>query len=672
MKRKPIRCDLECYKDFFLAKFYDGSEKRFFQTGAWPGQELDIESLIYILKNFTLVTFNGNGYDLPMLILAINGLNTDQLKEASDDIIVRQMRPWQLLRKWGVFEPNYIDHIDIMEVAPGVKMGLKAYMARMHAPTIQDLPYEPSFIPGAPERFNLSEYCGNDLIGTDLLAEEIADRLRLRESISATYGIDVRSKSDAQIAEAVIKAQLTFDPVKRFVPHGYQFNYVAPDFIQFVSPEMQRLLRDVCTAPFVVTDKEQALEIFGDSTGIRTGVNIPDILKDRDIRIGNGVYRMGIGGLHSQESSVSYYADDSCTIRDIDVKSYYPSLILLMRMFPEQIGPAFITIFQKIYDKRLFAKGEAERIMKLFECMGAAELKLEAEHFQTESDGLKIVLNGTFGKLFSKWSILYAPELGIRTTITGQLALLMLIEMLERCGIQVISANTDGIVLKIPRGLESTADYIVKWWEGRTGLEMEAKDYRSIHFRDVNNYVAITTDGKTKRKGVFNQSGVLSGPQGKTPFMDICADAVVAYLKDGTPIEKTISDCKDIRKFIVARSVTGGGEYISANRREYLGKVVRWYYSRNVGYIAATKSGNKVASSDMATPVMRLPATMPDDVDLARYDRAAYEMLADVGIPVYYWYHPESDCVLITLTDDCYEAALCDQIDRKTYDKRKG
>ncbi|KKS65278.1 MAG: hypothetical protein UV34_C0020G0001, partial [Parcubacteria group bacterium GW2011_GWB1_42_6] len=39
----------------------------------------------------------------------------------------------------------------------------------------------------------------------------------------------------------------------------------------------------------------------------------------------------------------------------------------------------------------------------------------------------------------------------IQVTITGQLALLMLIERLELCGVPVISANTDGLVVECPR-----------------------------------------------------------------------------------------------------------------------------------------------------------------------------------------------------------------------------
>jgi hypothetical protein len=707
--------DLECYPTFFLAKFYD-EHGNMHSFGMYPGQPLDIMGIINRLANCTAVTFNGRGYDMPMLTLALYGATNEQLKEANDDIIARKLQPWEFCDKWGIQIPEYVDHIDVMEVSPGVRIGLKMYMARMHAPKLQDLPYDPDSALDAAGRFVIADYCGNDLVGTRLLRETVWERVQLRMAIGEKYGVDVRSKSDAQIAEAVIKSEIlrmwalsppmdnvevvtggdhygphvqTFQRTrntsyipKRYIPHGYAFLYDPPESVQFVTPQMKELLDVVSKASFVVTDKEEALELFGENSGIRTGVQIPKELKGRDIIIGNGVYRMGIGGLHSQEVSQSHYTMPGVhTIRDVDVKSYYPSLILTMGMVPEQLGEAFLIIFRAIYDKRLLSKAESQRIADLYEAMGSPELKAEADLLRTEADGLKIVLNGTFGKLFSKYSILYAPELGIRVTITGQLLLLMLIEMMECSGIRVLSANTDGIVLCIPHGMEHIADNIVKWWEQRTQLEMEAVEYRSIHQRDVNNYIAIEAkSGKVKRKGVFNNGGVLSGPQGKGPNMDIAADAVVAWLKDGTPIATTIRNCTDIRKFIVVRGVTGGGTYIQhgagLNGYDldkapiYLGKAVRWYYGTGGGYIADPKGG-RVATSGGAVPVMNLPDEFPTDIDYKKYEREAMEMVADIGLPVTYWYHPEGNCAFITHDDNWLGAELCDSIDKKTYDKRK-
>lgn len=669
--RSLYELDLECYPTYFLAKFYDESTRLFYSFGMWPGQPLDIMGIVNLLAKVTVVTFNGNKYDILMLTLALYGATNEQLKQANDDIIVRKLQPWEFCEKWGIQVPEYIDTIDVMEVAPGVRIGLKMYMGRLHAPTLQDLPYDPDSALDGAGRFVIADYCGNDLIGTNLLRREIWERVQLRMAIGERYGIDVRSKSDAQIAEAVIKAQLDFYPQKRYIPHGYSFNYEPPTYIQYATPQMRELLEVVKRAPFVVTDKEEALMMYGESTGVRTGVNIPKELYGRDIIIGQGVYRIGIGGLHSQEQCVSHFTIPGVQkLRDIDVKSYYPSLILTMGMVPEQLGPAFRIIYDAIYKRRLHAKAESDRIMKLWEGMGGDELKVEADTFKTESDGLKIVLNGTFGKLFSKYSILYAPELGIRTTITGQLALLMLIEMMECSGIRVVSANTDGIVLLIPEGMDAIADQIVKWWEQRTGLEMEANDYKSVHQRDVNNYIAIDTKGKAKRKGVFNQGGVLSGPQGKGPNMDICADAVVAWLKDGTPIHETIYACKDIRKFIVLRGVSGGSTYISGMEPMYLGKAVRWYYGTNSACYIADPKGGRVATSLGAVPVMKLPETFPTDIDYAKYVNEAMEMVADVGLPVRYWHHPESDCYFIMHAQHNGNSG-CVEIDKKTYDKRK-
>lgn len=676
MPRPLIDADTECYPTYWLLKIYDERTGKYTNFGMWDGHPLDIAGIVSLLSQVTIVTFNGNHYDLQMITLALYGATCAQLKEANDDIIVRQMQPWTFREKWGIEIPDYIDHIDIMEVAPGVRMGLKMYMGRMHAPKVQDLPYDPDLFIDATQRFVIADYCGNDLVGTNMLRHEVSERLNLRIAIGEKYGVDVRSKSDAQIAETVIKSQLGFAPAKRYIRDGFTFSYEPPAYIRYVSPQLNELFQIVKQAQFIVRDKEEAIAL-GDPDGdsVRTGVRIPEELSGRDILIGASKYRLGIGGLHSQESCISHHTIPGVKkLKDIDVKSYYPSLMLQLGMYPEQLGPAFLIIFRAIYERRLLSKAEAHRIADLFDAMGAPELHAEAELLRTEADGLKVVLNGTFGKLFSKWSILFAPELGIRVTLTGQLALLMLIEMMECSGIRVVSANTDGIVLDIPHGLEDIATQIVKWWEQRTGLEMEETLYRSVYSRDVNNYIAITIDGKVKRKGVFNQGGVLSGPQGKGPNMDICADAVVAYLKDGTPISDTIRQCQDIRKFIVLRGVTGGGHYVPPNKpgfdSEYLGKAVRWYYGTDYTAYIANKKGDRVATSSGATPCMELPATLPTDIDYEKYINVAVEMLGDVGFALRYWFWPEKSLCFAALADENFSDS-CDILTRKEYDKRK-
>lgn len=254
---------------------------------------------------------------------------------------------------------------------------------------------------------------------------------------------------------------------------------------------------------------------------------------------------------------------------------------------------------------------------------------------RAEADGLKIANNGIFGKTADQFSIVYDVPNMVQVTMTGQLSLLMAIEWLELSGMPVASANTDGIVIACPTDKVNDMNELFKQWEQHTSLETEETEYRAIYSANVNNYIAVKPDGKTKTKGWYCERGsahnsVLS----KNPEFLICSDAVQAYLAKGKPIEETIRNCKDIRRFVTVRQVTGGGVKVwSEEHTEYLGKTVRWYYAKDVpGEIVYAKSGNKVPRSDGAKPLMELPNSIPEDIDYEWYERKAYSMLEDLGV----------------------------------------
>jgi len=620
--------DTECYRNFWLFRALDqhGKFHTFPMTNEMP---LDRQGVADFLYQHKIYTFNGINYDMPMITLALNGATCAQLKEANDAIITKGLKPWDFYNYYNIQPLDYLNHVDLIEVAPGVRISLKLYAGRNHSLKMQDLPYPHDKELSPWEMFNTTDYCGNDLWNTKDLRVALAGEIALRDALTYKYQVDLRSKSDAQIAEAIIKTKLTFKPQRRYIPHGYNFYCDIPPHIKFATPELQEVLSIVRNASFVVEDKEQAIEL-GILEGVRTGVKIPDELKKMVIKIGNGKYKFGIGGLHSQEQTVSYYTNDYVEYEDIDVDSFYPTSILNANMYPEQIGPGFIPIYREIYDRRLFCKSEAKRLEKIAAYLDGQD-KNDTIHQQAqmtvENEGLKIVLNGTFGKLFSMWSVVYAPELGIKVTIGNQLSLLMLIEMLELSGIRVVSANTDGLVVEIKKGMRKIFEDVVRWWEQVGGFTMSSKKYRSIHFRDVNNYVAIDSDGKAKRKGVFGQGGITKK---KHPEKEICSDAVVEYLLNGTSIRETIKKCNDIRKFVVIRQAKGGACYSKTG--EYLGKAIRWYYGMEPWFIATVGSGNRVAGSEYAVPCMQLPPIMPTDVNHEYYIREAMEMLKDIGV----------------------------------------
>lgn len=250
---------------------------------------------------------------------------------------------------------------------------------------------------------------------------------------------------------------------------------------------------------------------------------------------------------------------------------------------------------------------------------------LEAELIATQvidSSG-KISINGSFGKLGSKWSVLYSPTLMIQVTLTGQLALLMLIEALEAAGIPVVSANTDGVVIKCPVDRQADLDRIITEWEQTTGFETEETRYAALYSRDVNSYLAVKHDGSVKTKGIFANPGLM-----KNPTNTVVVEAVIARLTKGIPITETIMACDDIRKFLTVRTVNGG----AVQNDRYLGKVVRWYYStQSPGPITYRTNGNKAAKSDGSMAMMAL-ACIPPDIDYKWYAQEAEGILRGLGV----------------------------------------
>ena len=164
---------------------------------------------------------------------------------------------------------------------------------------------------------------------------------------------------------------------------------------------------------------------------------------------------------------------------------------------------------------------------------------------------------------------------------------------------------------------------IVRLWEKQTGFLMERTDYAALYSRDVNNYIAIKGES-VKTKGVFGAAGIT-----KNPANEVCTMAVIEYLKSDTPIETTIRDCRDIKKFLTIRTVKGG----AVKGGEVLGKAVRWYYAKGEdGTINYKTNGNKVPRSDGAKPLMDLPDDFPNDINYQWYFNEAHSLLKDLGL----------------------------------------
>lgn len=621
MKRN-LACDIEIYVNYYLIAFMDCAtreivtfEKRVLPDGSVVGN-WDEQRIRTIMRACRIITFNGQTFDIPLIYLSLNGVPVAELKRAANRIIGENLKWWDVERALGVFIPRDLDHIDLIEPNPAVMQGLKVLNGRLHGPKMQDLPYPHDAVLTVEQMDNVRDYCGNDLDGTVRLFHALEEPIKMREEIGARYDLgDVRSKSDAQLGEAIIKKRveqaLGRKPVKDSVPAGTTFKFEVPDFIAFETPYMQALLEDVRNTTFRVNKDGR--------------VTMPKALEGRYVELGASTYKMGIGGLHSTEANRAVHSTDTHVLIDADVASQYPSIILKLGLAPKALGPSFLTAYRDIYDERLAAKKAGDKV---------------------RDKGGKIALNGCYGKLSSKWSVLHAPHAQVAVCLTGQLTLLMLIERAEREGIAVVSGNTDGVVFMLPRehyeGIErdrlvgGKLKEITDWWEAKTGFVLEFAEYRSIYNLSVNTYFAIKSDGSAKRKGTLANpwaEGDLRGQMMKNPNMTICSDAALRWITEGVDPAVTVRECRDIRSFVTVVNVAGGAKW----REEPIGKVVRYAWCRGGEPIyyrephPTTGNFKKVSRTDGARPLMELPTEFPEDIDHDRYIEEAWEILASIG-----------------------------------------
>jgi hypothetical protein len=210
-------------------------------------------------------------------------------------------------------------------------------------------------------------------------------------------------------------------------------------------------------------------------------VKTKGVFTNLSAEVGGLSFHFGTGGVHASVDRKRYEATADWLIRDIDVEGLYPNIAIANRLAPEHLGERFITEYGKIpLERKKHAKGTVENA------------------------AFKLAANGAWGKSNSKFSVFFDPKYAMTVPINGQLLICMLVEQLVKVPtLRLIQANTDGVTYMIHQDHEPSAAAICRWWESNTLLKLEDANYSRMWIRDVNNYIAQTTSGKVKLKGVY-------------------------------------------------------------------------------------------------------------------------------------------------------------------------
>lgn len=230
-------------------------------------------------------------------------------------------------------------------------------------------------------------------------------------------------------------------------------------------------------------------------------------------------HQFGWGGLHGAPDKPIHRKG---LIIHVDVTSFYPSIMIIYDMLSRNVKDK--AVYKQIYDTRVALKKAGKK---------------------AEQAPYKIILNSTYGICKDPSNSMYDPRRANEVCVNGQLLLLDLIEHLEgHC--ELIQSNTDGLIIQIPDTDEAfdMVDDICHEWECRTGMQLGFDIITEIWQKDVNNYLFKFEDGKIERKGAWVKP--LNNLDNDLPIVN---EALVQYMVNGVPVEKTIEDCDHLREF---------------------------------------------------------------------------------------------------------------------------
>jgi hypothetical protein len=471
----------------------------------------------------------------------------------------------------------WFDTFDILTMlySNKLRVGLKEIQVTMQYPNVQEFVCDWTK-PLPLENFDsMIDYNINDIESTSELLNRCKDAVDLRIAIEDEYGVRVLSKDGVNIGMKILtqkyleKTGLTWWDIEGLrSPMDYiPLKDVILPFIKYDSPILNRVLEDMKDQ--IVSPGRKGYENNFVFAGLR--------------------YTVGVGGIHSKNDPEIIIPKEDEMLIDIDVASLYPSMLIEYGFYPKHLGPEFLEVYSQIKNERIEAKHNGDKV---------------------KNETLKLALNGLSGNLQNEHNFCYSPEAVMKIRINGQLLLLMLAEKLTQVGCRIIQANTDGLFVLLKKDNYQQVNTICRDWEQLTKLTLEEERFEAMYQYAINDYIAVTTlypdmkkrflSGETlirkstkkpytcieeiqedfiKTKGMFITKVLL----GKGLSAKIIPEAIIKYFVDGIPVEQTIKECKDIKKFLMSEKT--GKQWHVEYMNEEQQRTNRFYASTNGGYL---------------------------------------------------------------------------------------
>lgn len=551
--------DLETFSTCFLfvGKFDGAKETQVFEISTRKNQRNELLSWLSYLQNAQayMVGFNSLGFDNPIIEELINNpymFTFSKAYQMGQDIIHSQGRPGfgSMMRP----SDRTIPQIDLYRINhfdnKAKTTSLKALQCAMRLESVEDLPYDPHTPLTSEQMDNLISYGLNDLLATESFAQKCDHHIKIRKEI-LDQGIlrgDVLNYSDVKIGTEYFVSKIGRS--KCFVSGSKPNQTLRPSvkFEQIILPKIS-----FRSEPF-----EAVLDWFKQQTIWINRDENPKL----EVSLAGLQFYFGLGGVHASVENRVYESTETHVIKDIDVSGMYVAVAIANGFFPEHLGQEFVTVYRQLQkDRAQYKKGTTMNLI------------------------LKLAGNGVYGNSNNSYSPFYDPKYTYSVTANGQLQLLQLVEVLSLIpSLEIIQANTDGITVLVPRGVLYLFDLWKSDWEAQTNLKLEEVEYSKMMIRDVNNYIAVSTDGKVKRKGAYaypvkdEDYWGGSGSEWHKDFSNLASrKGVEQVMLTGVSADNVVRVLPDKFDFMLRYKTQGGARVYIGDKQ--MSKTVRYYVS---------------------------------------------------------------------------------------------
>ena len=549
--------DLETLYNIFTfsGKFVGKPEIYTFEISSRKNQRTELLQFLEHLKQLrvTLVGYNNLGFDYVIIHELLNNPYTFTYQTACNlcQSIINSQRFGEGGQFWGVrlgerilpqLDLYKINHFDNKNKATS----LKALQFAMRLQNVEDMPVKLGVNLTHEEMDKVIHYNHHDITSTEAFLLKNTAQIKLRQDLldTGTLKGDVLNFSDVKIGTEYLISKigrsncfLPGNKPKKTFREKIVFSEIILPKIRFKTEPYQAVLDwFMQQVKYVLEEGNPALEV----------------------KLAGLDFKFGVGGIHASVESQRFDSDDEFVIKDIDITGAYVATAIVNGFSPEHLKDFFPKFYKQLQtDRAQYKKGT------------------------TMNAVLKLAGNGIFGNSDNKFSCFYDPKYAKQTTVNCQLFILELVEMLDLIPqLQIIQANTDGITARFPRRLEYLFNLWKKVWENDTGLRLEEVEYKTMWVRDVNNYMALTVDGKIKRKGAYwypEEDKDYDGVWNKD-FSMMCVPKIIGeVLVNGWNPEALVRLMHDPFDFMIRYKTPSGSKVFIGDQE--MAKTVRYYVS---------------------------------------------------------------------------------------------